>query len=175
MRGRGLGDRPGPGKRQGRGRASALTVACHVARPLVCCHALQEGQAVEIVAQSLATDSHKAYETSSIELAGTGTLPFGRERCVSALTASGLRVYFILFARTGADMTRRAAAEVFKKAKLTPKDVQVVELHDCFSANEVRAEVDNDAVNGPVFALPERAKTRFNGLPPKRAKTQSMG
>jgi len=35
-------------------------------------------------------------------------------------------------------MTRRAAAEVYKKANVTPDDVQVVELHDCFSANEVR-------------------------------------
>ena len=35
-------------------------------------------------------------------------------------------------------MTRRAAADLFSRAKVTAKDVQVVELHDCFSANEVR-------------------------------------
>lgn len=37
----------------------------------------------------------------------------------------------------GADMTRRAAAEAYAKAGITPNDIQVVELHDCFSANEV--------------------------------------
>lgn len=37
----------------------------------------------------------------------------------------------------GADMTRRAAAIAFKKARITPDNVGVVELHDCFSANEL--------------------------------------
>lgn len=37
----------------------------------------------------------------------------------------------------GADMTRHAASKAFSNAGITPKDVQVVELHDCFSANEV--------------------------------------
>ncbi|ORX52421.1 thiolase [Hesseltinella vesiculosa] len=37
----------------------------------------------------------------------------------------------------GADMTRRAAAQAYQKAGITPNDVQVIELHDCFSANEL--------------------------------------
>lgn len=37
----------------------------------------------------------------------------------------------------GADMTRRAARIAFNKARLTPDDIGVVELHDCFSANEL--------------------------------------
>ncbi|KAF9401326.1 sterol carrier protein 2 [Mortierella sp. AD011] len=37
----------------------------------------------------------------------------------------------------GADMTRRAASDVYTKAGIKPSDVQVVELHDCFSANEL--------------------------------------
>jgi len=37
----------------------------------------------------------------------------------------------------GGDMTRRAAQEVYKKTGVTPDKVQVVELHDCFSANEL--------------------------------------
>jgi sterol carrier protein 2 len=37
----------------------------------------------------------------------------------------------------GCDMTRRAAAEAYKKAGITANDVQVIELHDCFSANEL--------------------------------------
>ncbi|GBB90857.1 hypothetical protein RclHR1_17980002 [Rhizophagus clarus] len=66
-----------------------------------------QNQAIEIVAQELATDSPNLLESkSSIEL-------------------------------TGADMTRRAAKLVYKKAGITPDDIQVVELHDCFSANEL--------------------------------------
>eukprot|EP01102_Stenamoeba_stenopodia_P020344 TRINITY_DN7881_c0_g1_i1.p1 TRINITY_DN7881_c0_g1~~TRINITY_DN7881_c0_g1_i1.p1 ORF type:complete len:552 (-),score=125.60 TRINITY_DN7881_c0_g1_i1:52-1707(-) len=37
----------------------------------------------------------------------------------------------------GFDMTRKAASEVYNKAKVSPNDVQVIELHDCFSANEL--------------------------------------
>ena len=34
-------------------------------------------------------------------------------------------------------MTRTAAQKAFSKAAIQPTDVQVVELHDCFSANEL--------------------------------------
>ncbi|UPX20555.1 Propanoyl-CoA C-acyltransferase [Ascochyta rabiei] len=37
----------------------------------------------------------------------------------------------------GYDMTKRAAQAAFKEAGVSPKDVKVTELHDCFSANEL--------------------------------------
>jgi acetyl-CoA acetyltransferase len=37
----------------------------------------------------------------------------------------------------GVGMARRAAAAVYEQAGLGPKDVDVVELHDCFSTNEL--------------------------------------
>ncbi len=37
----------------------------------------------------------------------------------------------------GVGMTERASAAVYKQAGLGPRDVQVVELHDCFSTNEL--------------------------------------
>jgi len=37
----------------------------------------------------------------------------------------------------GADMTRRAAQAVYEETGLGPESVQVVELHDCFTPNEV--------------------------------------
>ncbi|MDU9393291.1 lipid-transfer protein [Pseudomonas japonica] len=37
----------------------------------------------------------------------------------------------------GADMTRRAAQQVYETAGIGPQDVNVVELHDCFTPNEV--------------------------------------
>ena len=37
----------------------------------------------------------------------------------------------------GYDMAKHCAEAVYKQAGLGPKDVQVVELHDCFTANEL--------------------------------------
>ena len=37
----------------------------------------------------------------------------------------------------GYDMNKHASAEAYKQAGIGPEDVQVVELHDCFSANEM--------------------------------------
>lgn len=38
---------------------------------------------------------------------------------------------------SGADMTRRASAAVYERAGIGPADVPVIELHDCFTSNEV--------------------------------------
>jgi sterol carrier protein 2 len=37
----------------------------------------------------------------------------------------------------GFDMCKRAAQAALREAKVSPKDVKVCELHDCFSANEL--------------------------------------
>lgn len=37
----------------------------------------------------------------------------------------------------GFDMTRAAAQQVYEQAGVGPQDIQVVELHDCFTANEL--------------------------------------
>ena len=37
----------------------------------------------------------------------------------------------------GFDMSQLAARRAFAKAGIKPEDVQVVELHDCFSCNEL--------------------------------------
>uniref|UniRef100_A0A8C9FAW6 Sterol carrier protein 2 n=1 Tax=Pavo cristatus TaxID=9049 RepID=A0A8C9FAW6_PAVCR len=68
-------------------------------------HKLQP-QAVEILAQVMATDYPSTFEENS---------------CMKMV---------------GYDMTKKAAEECFKKAGLKPTDVDVIELHDCFSVNE---------------------------------------
>ncbi|KAI8806578.1 thiolase-like protein [Cladochytrium replicatum] len=70
-----------------------------------------ENQAVQILAQTMATDSTLAFD------------PEDKKRSLVELA--------------GADMTRHAAADAYRIAKISPKDVGVVELHDCFSANEL--------------------------------------
>jgi sterol carrier protein 2 len=68
-------------------------------------------QAVEIVAQALATDSTSAFD------------PKGQEKsCIQV---------------AGFGMSQKAAQQVYEKARITAKDIDVVELHDCFSANEL--------------------------------------
>jgi acetyl-CoA acetyltransferase len=37
----------------------------------------------------------------------------------------------------GYDMAKAAATELYEKTGLGPKDVQVIELHDCFTTNEL--------------------------------------
>jgi sterol carrier protein 2 len=64
-------------------------------------------QAVEILAMSMTTDLPSTFKEKS---------------CIKMV---------------GFDMTRKAADEVYKSAKKSPQDVQVIELHDCFSCNEL--------------------------------------
>ncbi|MGI8678302.1 MAG: lipid-transfer protein [Jatrophihabitans sp.] len=64
-------------------------------------------RAVEIVGQSMVTDT-------------PGTLESG-----SAITL------------VGAQMSRRAAQQVYDQAGIGPDDIDVIELHDCFSTNEL--------------------------------------
>ncbi|KAI8830834.1 thiolase-like protein [Chytridium lagenaria] len=68
-------------------------------------------QAIEIAAQSLATDSILAHDPND-----------EKKSCIEV---------------AGSDMTRRAANDAYKATGISPKDVSVVELHDCFSANEM--------------------------------------
>lgn len=64
-------------------------------------------QAVEIVGQSMATDMRSTFDDNSA------------------------------ISLVGAEMTRAAANTVYEQAALDPADVDVIELHDCFSTNEL--------------------------------------
>lgn len=66
-----------------------------------------QDQAVEILAIEMATDFPSTFEEKS---------------CIKMV---------------GFDMTKAAADRAFQKAGLSRNDVQVVELHDCFTANEL--------------------------------------
>uniref|UniRef100_A0A670XS83 propanoyl-CoA C-acyltransferase n=1 Tax=Pseudonaja textilis TaxID=8673 RepID=A0A670XS83_PSETE len=66
-----------------------------------------ESKSVEILAQEMRTDFPSSFDQSS---------------CIKMV---------------GYDMTKDAAINCFSKTGLTPEDVDVIELHDCFSANEL--------------------------------------
>jgi acetyl-CoA acetyltransferase len=64
-------------------------------------------RSVEIVAQAMTTDFPEAFESRS------------------------------MMSVIGYDMSKRAARQVYEKAGVGPDGVQVVELHDCFTPNEL--------------------------------------
>lgn len=66
-----------------------------------------EDQAVEIAGMSMTTDTPSSFESDS---------------CIKLI---------------GSDMTKAAAENALGEAGITIRDVQVVELHDCFAANEL--------------------------------------
>ena len=70
-------------------------------------HHKLEAQAIEILAQALTTDTKETFDQP---------------------TATRL---------AGADMTREAVRKVWEESQLSPRDIDVVELHDCFAANEL--------------------------------------
>jgi len=67
----------------------------------------------------------------------------------------------------GGDMTRRAAHKAYKQAGITAKDVQVIELHDCFAANElISYEALGLAPTGKAEELVLSGRTKLGGAGP---------
>lgn len=64
----------------------------------------------------------------------------------------------------GYDMTRQAAKRCFEVAGLTPMDVDVIELHDCFSANElITYEAIGLCAEGKAGELIDRGDNTYGG------------
>eukprot|EP00294_Goniomonas_avonlea_P001376 CAMPEP_0114554198 /NCGR_PEP_ID=MMETSP0114-20121206/8083_1 /TAXON_ID=31324 /ORGANISM="Goniomonas sp, Strain m" /LENGTH=549 /DNA_ID=CAMNT_0001739231 /DNA_START=17 /DNA_END=1666 /DNA_ORIENTATION=+ len=93
-----------------------------------------EGQAVEILGMSMATDLPATFEGKScIQIAGAG-------------------------------MTQRAAREAFAQAGIAPTDVGVCELHDCFAANElITYEALGLCPEGGAGAFIDRGDNTYGG------------
>ncbi len=64
-----------------------------------------------------------------------------------------------------ADMTRRAAAEAFELAGLARTEVDVIELHDCFTPNEVISyEALGLCAQGAAEAFIHRGDNTYGGV-----------
>lgn len=91
------------------------------------CSPTSDGSAAAVLASEEFVKKHnlqaKAVEILALEMATDiqGTFSTGTD-CIKIV---------------GYDMTKLAANKAFKSANIRPSDVQVVELHDCFSANEL--------------------------------------
>ncbi len=97
-----------------------------VKSPPPMCSPTSDGGAAVIVASEDFVKKHKL-EDRAIELAGMG------------VATDSIRLYEdrSRIELAGADMSRRAAQIAYKQAGIQPKDVQVLELHDCFAPNEL--------------------------------------
>jgi acetyl-CoA acyltransferase len=91
-------------------------------------------RAVEIVAQSMVTDMSSSFDH-----------PTARQV-------------------VGSDMSARAAREVYEAAGVGPEEVDVIELHDCFSANElITYEALGLCEEGEAAGLVDSAATTYGG------------
>jgi sterol carrier protein 2 len=91
---------------------------------LQCCPT-SDGSAAAILASEAFVRRHKL-EGKAIEIIGQAmTTDFE-----SSFSKSSIKL-------VGYDMTRKAAEKVYQQAGIGPENVDVVELHDCFSCNEM--------------------------------------
>lgn len=91
---------------------------------LQCCPT-SDGSAAAIVASEEFVDSH-GLRDQAVEILGMAmTTDFP-----SSYEGSMIKM-------VGSDMTKAAAAKVYEQSGFGPENVDVVELHDCFAANEV--------------------------------------
>ncbi|TMK87075.1 MAG: lipid-transfer protein [Actinobacteria bacterium] len=85
-----------------------------------------DGSGAAVLASERFVGEHNLWD-NAVEIAGQAMTTDG-ERTFSERSCINL---------AGADMTRRAAQKVYAESGLGPEDVQVIELHDCFSTNEL--------------------------------------
>ncbi|HTR90095.1 MAG TPA: lipid-transfer protein, partial [Solirubrobacteraceae bacterium] len=93
------------------------------------------GQAIEIAGQAMVTDLSSTFDH----------------------TADCIKI-------VGYDMSKEAARKAYEEAQLGPEDVQVIELHDCFSANElITYEALGLAEEGHGHELVDAQDTTYGG------------
>ncbi|XP_074122010.1 sterol carrier protein 2 isoform X2 [Sminthopsis crassicaudata] len=93
-----------------------------------------QSQAVEIVAQEMVTDLSSTFQEDSM-----------------------IKV-------VGFDLSKEAARRCYEKSGLKPKDVNVIELHDCFSANElITYEALGLCAEGKAGELIDRGDNTYGG------------
>jgi len=118
---------------------------------LQCCPT-SDGAAAAVLASEAFVKKHHL-EAQAIEIAG-----------MSMATDLPQALQGSMISMVGGDMVRKAANEVYKQAGLRPEDAQVVELHDCFSCNElVTYEALGLCGTGEAAKLIERGDNTYGG------------
>jgi acetyl-CoA acetyltransferase len=117
------------------------------------CSPTSDGSAAAVVASERFVDEHGLWDRA-IEIAGQAMVTdmsstFDEKSCIKIV---------------GFDMSREAANRAYEEAGVGPADVDVIELHDCFSANElITYEALGLADEGKGHELVESEDTTYGG------------
>jgi acetyl-CoA acyltransferase len=118
------------------------------------CSPTSDGAACAIVASERFVDEHGLWD-GAVEIAGQAVvtdLPSTFAGANSSITICG------------ADMSKSAALQACEEAQVAAQDVDVIELHDCFSANElITYEALGLVEEGHGHELVEREATTYGG------------
>jgi acetyl-CoA acyltransferase len=118
------------------------------------CSPTSDGAAAALVASERFVDEHDLWD-GAVEIAGQAMVTDLR----SSFDDSADCIKIV-----GYDMSREAARRAYEEARVSPEDVQVVELHDCFSANElITYEALGLAAEGEGHKLVEKRATTYGG------------
>ncbi len=118
------------------------------------CSPTSDGSACAIVASESYVDSHDLWD-GAIEIVGQSMITD-----LSSTFDEGADCMTIV----GSDMSRAAADRAYAEAGVGPDEVDVCELHDCFSANElITYEALGFAPEGEGHKLVEEEATTYGG------------
>ncbi len=121
------------------------------------CSPTSDGAAAVIVASERFVDEHDLWD-QAIEIAGQAMVT----DLSSTFDADADCITIV-----GYDMSRKAADLAYEEAQVGPTDVQVIELHDCFSANElITYEALGLAEQGEGHRLVDAQATTYGGSGP---------
>jgi acetyl-CoA acetyltransferase len=121
------------------------------------CSPTSDGAAAAIVASERFVDQHGLWD-QAIEIAGQAMvtdLQSSFDESADCITIVGY------------DMSKEAARQAYEEAQVAPEDVDVIELDDCFSANElITYEALGLAAKGEGHKLVEAQATTYGGSGP---------
>jgi acetyl-CoA acetyltransferase len=118
------------------------------------CSPTSDGSAAAIVASERFVDEHDLWDRA-IEIAGQSMVTD-----LSSTFADDTDCIKIV----GADMSKEAARQAYEEAQVSADDVDVIELHDCFSANElITYEALGLAEEGEGHKLVDNEDTTYGG------------
>ena len=117
------------------------------------CSPTSDGSACAIVASERYVDSHDLWDRA-IEIAGQAMVT---DMASTFEESSSIKI-------VGFDMSKQAASQAYEEAQVAPEDVDVIELHDCFSSNElITYEALGLAPEGQGHELVENEDTTYGG------------
>jgi acetyl-CoA acetyltransferase len=121
------------------------------------CSPTSDGAAAVVLASERFVDEHDLWDRA-IELCGQAMvtdLPSTFDESADCIKIVGY------------DMSREAARQAYEEAQIGPEEVQVIELHDCFSANElITYEALGLAEEGHGHELVDAQATTYGGSGP---------